>query len=309
VEDSHVAVLLEEIRGQFKAFGEGLTLAREQLGAKIDAVAADVAALKTDVSVLKTDVSVLKTDVSVLKTDMGDVKHRLARVEKHLNGASPPPRRRERSPPPPAAARSAIRLRLKRSRRSRSVTECTFPGWPPSGVENAMSTILSNETRDRIGRFLAGDDTLQQLRRWFRSSALTAVSDSGDADDEELVFAVELLLSELDHGDWTEDELRAKLKELIAEETKGQVEVQVYHSNALGATRESLEMVRLGSTDFVHLQNYGTGEVAAAVGVCGAHGVTVPIIRARAARTNNARRLLAESLVSLTGCLVDKWVK
>jgi TRAP-type C4-dicarboxylate transport system substrate-binding protein len=42
-----------------------------------------------------------------------------------------------------------------------------------------------------------------------------------------------------------------KLKQLIAEETKGQVEVQVYHSNALGATRESLEMVRLGSTDFV----------------------------------------------------------
>jgi TRAP-type transport system periplasmic protein len=42
-----------------------------------------------------------------------------------------------------------------------------------------------------------------------------------------------------------------KFKQLVAEETKGQVELQVYHSNALGATRESLEMVRLGSTDFV----------------------------------------------------------
>ncbi len=42
-----------------------------------------------------------------------------------------------------------------------------------------------------------------------------------------------------------------KFKQLVAEETKGQVEVQVYHSNALGATRESLEMTRLGSTDFV----------------------------------------------------------
>jgi TRAP-type transport system periplasmic protein len=42
-----------------------------------------------------------------------------------------------------------------------------------------------------------------------------------------------------------------KFKQLVAEGTRGQVEVQVHHSNALGATRESLEMVRLGSVDFV----------------------------------------------------------
>jgi tripartite ATP-independent transporter DctP family solute receptor len=42
-----------------------------------------------------------------------------------------------------------------------------------------------------------------------------------------------------------------KFKQLVGEETRGQVEVQVYHANALGATRESLEMTRLGSTDFV----------------------------------------------------------
>jgi TRAP-type transport system periplasmic protein len=42
-----------------------------------------------------------------------------------------------------------------------------------------------------------------------------------------------------------------KFRQLVAEETKGQVDVQIYHSNALGATRESLEMVRLGTTDFV----------------------------------------------------------
>src|SRR5437867_11882701 len=42
-----------------------------------------------------------------------------------------------------------------------------------------------------------------------------------------------------------------KFKQLVAEETKGQVAVQVYHSNALGATRESLEMTRVGSSDFV----------------------------------------------------------
>ena len=42
-----------------------------------------------------------------------------------------------------------------------------------------------------------------------------------------------------------------KFKQLVAEGTRGQVEVQIYHSNSLGATRESLEMVRLGSVDFV----------------------------------------------------------
>lgn len=42
-----------------------------------------------------------------------------------------------------------------------------------------------------------------------------------------------------------------KFKQLVAEGTRGQVEVQIHHSNALGGTRESLEMVRLGSVDFV----------------------------------------------------------
>ena len=42
-----------------------------------------------------------------------------------------------------------------------------------------------------------------------------------------------------------------KFKQLVAEGTRGQVEVQIYHSNSLGATRESLEMVRLGTVDFV----------------------------------------------------------
>jgi TRAP-type C4-dicarboxylate transport system substrate-binding protein len=41
-----------------------------------------------------------------------------------------------------------------------------------------------------------------------------------------------------------------KFKQLVAEATKGQVDVQVHHANALGAIREGLEMVRLGSLDF-----------------------------------------------------------
>src|SRR5207244_9996116 len=41
-----------------------------------------------------------------------------------------------------------------------------------------------------------------------------------------------------------------KFKQLVAEATKGQVDVQVHHANALGAIREGLEMVRLGTLDF-----------------------------------------------------------
>src|SRR5262245_37805856 len=42
-----------------------------------------------------------------------------------------------------------------------------------------------------------------------------------------------------------------KFRQLVAETTKGQVDVQIYHSNAIGATRESLDMVRLGTLDVV----------------------------------------------------------
>jgi tripartite ATP-independent transporter DctP family solute receptor len=41
-----------------------------------------------------------------------------------------------------------------------------------------------------------------------------------------------------------------KFKQLVEEATKGQVELQVHHANALGSIREGLEMVRLGTLDF-----------------------------------------------------------
>ncbi len=41
-----------------------------------------------------------------------------------------------------------------------------------------------------------------------------------------------------------------KFKQLVADATRGQVDVQVHHANALGGIREGLEMVRLGSLDF-----------------------------------------------------------
>src|SRR5262245_6765507 len=41
-----------------------------------------------------------------------------------------------------------------------------------------------------------------------------------------------------------------RFRQLVAEATKGQVDVQVHHANALGGIREGLEMVRLGTLDF-----------------------------------------------------------
>src|SRR2546425_5453387 len=41
-----------------------------------------------------------------------------------------------------------------------------------------------------------------------------------------------------------------KFKQLVADSTKGQVDVQVHHANALSPIREGLEMVRLGSLHF-----------------------------------------------------------
>src|SRR4029450_10448722 len=47
-----------------------------------------------------------------------------------------------------------------------------------------------------------------------------------------------------------------KFRQMVADATKGQVDVQVHHANALGAIREGLEMVRLGRLDF---QGWGGG--------------------------------------------------
>src|SRR5262245_29268765 len=41
-----------------------------------------------------------------------------------------------------------------------------------------------------------------------------------------------------------------KFKQLVAEASKGQVDVQVHHANALSPIREGLEMLRLGTLDF-----------------------------------------------------------
>ena len=49
-----------------------------------------------------------------------------------------------------------------------------------------------------------------------------------------------------------------QLSKLVAEATKGRVEVQVFHAGSLGKIREVLEMAKVGTVDFVLS---GTGHV------------------------------------------------
>ncbi|MEK7066985.1 MAG: hypothetical protein AAB949_01260 [Patescibacteria group bacterium] len=84
----YVAILLEDLKSDFKIFGESLTAVREKGDATFEAVGRlqeDVDILKTDVAVLKTDVAELKTDVSILKTDVGVLKSDMQNVKEELH--------------------------------------------------------------------------------------------------------------------------------------------------------------------------------------------------------------------------------
>lgn len=70
MEDRKVQVVLEDIRAQFRAFGE----AQQGLVEKVDDIKKTVSQNTEDIKIIKTDVSILKTDVSVLKTDVAELK-------------------------------------------------------------------------------------------------------------------------------------------------------------------------------------------------------------------------------------------
>jgi hypothetical protein len=93
MEDAHVAVILGEMRSNFRAFGEALEMTRTGLGRRIDDVARDLGVRIDDVARdLGLKIDDVARDVAVLKTDVADVRDRLTGVEHRLNGA-PAPRR------------------------------------------------------------------------------------------------------------------------------------------------------------------------------------------------------------------------
>jgi len=85
--DREFGVILEDIRSDFKVFGETLLEVKKKGDDTFEVVGElkeDVAILKEDVSILKEDVSILKEDVSILKEDMVFVKEELGLIRNEL---------------------------------------------------------------------------------------------------------------------------------------------------------------------------------------------------------------------------------
>lgn len=63
--------------------------------------------------------------------------------------------------------------------------------------------------------YLAGDCTVGEFRTWFRVHALGwAVDEPGESALADLVYAIELSLSEFEDGVWTDRELATVLRRL-----------------------------------------------------------------------------------------------
>jgi chaperonin cofactor prefoldin len=90
MEESHVAILLEDLRIQFKVFGEDLKGTRESLERRIDGLDHRMDGLDHRIDGLDHRIDhvaeSLGGKIDDLATDMVDVKQRLTRVERVLNG-------------------------------------------------------------------------------------------------------------------------------------------------------------------------------------------------------------------------------
>jgi hypothetical protein len=76
-----------------------------------------------------------------------------------------------------------------------------------------MSTPLTDAIRERLGDYLAGQTTLDELEAWF-VPATWDVEQAGDPAAVSLTGKVLLVLAEFSHGDWTEEEVRDLLGEI-----------------------------------------------------------------------------------------------
>ncbi len=73
---------------------------------------------------------------------------------------------------------------------------------------------LDLEIREKLARYLGDEISLQEFRDWFLPQGWN-VDRRAAASTAELAHEVELLLSEFDHGDWTESELRERFIPLL----------------------------------------------------------------------------------------------
>ena len=75
-------------------------------------------------------------------------------------------------------------------------------------------TPLDLEIRSRLADYLGGKTGLQEFQRWFAPQAWN-IEKRADLAIADLVREIELLLAEFANGDWTEEELSAKLHPFV----------------------------------------------------------------------------------------------
>src|ERR1700746_3354725 len=76
-----------------------------------------------------------------------------------------------------------------------------------------MEPSLRDEIKDRLSRYLAGQDELSAFHEWFIPA--TWDIDSQSEPVKRVAHRLQLLLAEFSNGDWSEEELRTKFWELI----------------------------------------------------------------------------------------------
>ena len=82
MKDAHVGALIEDLRGQFKVFGEALQTTNE----KLDRLDSRITSLDGRMTSLDGRMTTLEDKVDGIAFDVSDVKKRLTHVEHALNG-------------------------------------------------------------------------------------------------------------------------------------------------------------------------------------------------------------------------------
>ena len=73
---------------------------------------------------------------------------------------------------------------------------------------------LDAEIRDRVGQYLAGEQSLHEFLEWFIPVSAD-IDQSDDRRAEDLAGEILLRWAEFTNGDWTEAELKAQLERLV----------------------------------------------------------------------------------------------
>src|SRR5262245_56875528 len=79
-----------------------------------------------------------------------------------------------------------------------------------------MPPSLQLEIRTELAKYFASELRLRAFEDWFMPASWN-VHQTGDVGDADLVYTIELHLSEFSSGHWTENELRALLLPLVTD--------------------------------------------------------------------------------------------